>query len=174
KCIQEDDMTDVLSKMANAGIVVLATPGYVDGMTGSLKTLIDRSIPLLHGRFEIREDHCRHPPRNYVKQGKIVLLSVAGFTELDNFDPLISHVKAICKNMSREYVGAVLRPIAWAMEGAKEQGIPIDDIYEAVKEAGRELISNGSMKEETLATIAREFMPRDVVVQLNVDFYGDK
>jgi len=174
KCIQDDDMTDVLNKIANADIVVLATPVYVDGMTGLLKTLLDRSIPLLHGRFEIREDHCRHPPRSHVKLGKLVLLSVAGFTEMDNFDPLITHVKAICKNMSREYSGAILRPVAWVLSGAKEQGVELDDIYKAVKEAGSELISSGSMKDETLATIARECVPRDVVIQLMTEFYGDK
>ena len=69
------------------------------------------------------------------------------FTEMDNFTPLITHVKAICKNMNREYSGAVLRPVAWVLSGAKAQGVEIDDIYEAVKEAGRELISNGSMKD---------------------------
>ena len=36
KCIQDDGMTEVLSKMAKADIVVLATPVYVDGMTGLL------------------------------------------------------------------------------------------------------------------------------------------
>jgi multimeric flavodoxin WrbA len=174
KCIQDDDMVDVLDKIAKSDIVVLATPVYVDGMTGLLKTLIDRTIPLLHGRFEIREDHCRHPPRDYVNKGKLVLLSVAGFVEMDNFDPLVSHVKAICKNLSREYAGAVLRPIAWAMSGAKEQGVELDDIYDAVKEAGRELISNGSMKKKTLATIGREYMPRDIAVQLMTGFYADK
>ena len=167
-------MTEVLNKIAKADILVLATPVYVDGMTGLLKTLLDRSIPLLHGRFEIREDHCRHPPRAIVNKGKMVLLSVSGFTEMDNFDPLVTHVKAISKNISREYAGAVLRPIAWAMPGAKEQGVKLDDIYEAVKEAGRELISNGSMKKETLATIAREYMPRDVAVQLMTSVFGDK
>ena len=76
--------------------------------------------------------------------------------------------------MSREYAGAVLRPIAWAMSGAKEQGVELDDIYDAVKEAGRELISNGSMKKETLTTIAREYMPRDIAVQLMTGIYGEK
>ena len=174
KCIQDDDMADVLTKMANADILVLATPVYVDGMTGSLKTLIDRFLPHLKGRFVIRDDHCRHPVRDHIKQGKVVLVSVSGYTELDNFDPLISHVKAICKNMNREYAGAILRSVAWVMEGAAEQGVQIDTIYEAIKEAGRDLISTGSMREETLNIIMREFMPRDIVVQLTQGFYDEK
>jgi len=174
KCIQDDDMSEVLAKMANADILVLATPVYVDGMTGSLKTLIDRSIPLLKGRFVIRDDHCRHPVRAHVKQGKVVLVSIAGYTEIDNFDPLIQHVKAICKNLNRKYAGAVLRSVAWIMEGAAEQGVQLDSIYEAIKEAGRDLISTGSMKEETLDTIKGEFMPRDAVVELTQGFYDEK
>ncbi|MHA1135721.1 MAG: flavodoxin family protein [Candidatus Thorarchaeota archaeon] len=174
KCIQNDDMEEVLRKMANADLLVFASPVYVDGMTGSLKTLIDRTIPLLHGAFVIRDDHCRHTPRDFVKLGKVVLLSVSGFPEMDNFDPLVSHIKAICKNMNREYAGAVLRSIAWSMQGAKEQGVEVDDIFEAVKDAGREIISTGSIKKETLATIAREYMPRDIALQLMTGFYGSK
>jgi multimeric flavodoxin WrbA len=174
KCVQEDDMTTVLEKIADADIIVLATPVYVDGMTGSLKTLFDRSIPLLHGRFEIRNNHCRHPLRSHVKKGKIVLISVAGFTELDNFTPLIMHVKAISKNLNRDYSGAILRPVAWIMNGAKEQGIDIDEIYEAVQEAGQQLITDGSMKKETLAKISSEIVPRNIVVQLMTDFHGEK
>jgi hypothetical protein len=143
-------------------------------MTGSLKTLIDRSIPLLKGRFIIRDDHCRHPVREHVKQGKLVLLSVAGFTELDNFGPLITHVKAMCKNMNREYAGAILRSVAWIMEGAAQQGVQIDPIYEATKQAGKELISSGTMKKETLDIIAKEFVPRDMVVKLTQGFYEEK
>lgn len=173
ECIQKDEMSGVLDQIAKADILVLATPVYVDGMTGSLKTLIDRTIPLLHGRFEIRDDHCRHPIRSYVKGGKMVLLSVAGYHEADNFDSLVHHVQAISKNMNREYAGAILRPIAWAMSGAKEQGVLVDDIYDAIKEAGRELITTGSMKDETLATISREYIPRDIAVQLMRSFYQD-
>jgi len=166
KCIQDDDMTDVLAKMSECDLLLLATPVYVDGMTGSMKTLLDRSIPELHGTFVIRDDHCRHELREHVKLGKVALLSVSGFTEMDNFDPLITHVKAISKNMTREYAGAILRPNAWLLDPAGKQGAPVSDIYEAVKEAGRQLISDGKMKDETLSVVSREILPRDQVVKL--------
>ncbi|MHA1964952.1 MAG: flavodoxin family protein [Candidatus Thorarchaeota archaeon] len=174
KCIQDDEMTEILEKMADADIIVLATPVYVDGMTGSLKTLMDRSIPLLHGAFELRDDHCRHALREHVKAGKIALFSVCGFTEMDNFDPLITHVKALSKNMSREFVGSLLRPYAWIIEPALKQGAPLNDILEAVKQAGFQLVSDGKMNEETLATIARDILPRDEVIKMMQGHYGDK
>ncbi len=166
KCIQDDDMTEVLEKIASSDIVVLATPVYVDGMTGSLKTLLDRSIPLLHGEFEIRDDHYRHALRSHVKKGTLALISVSGFTEMDNFDPLIIHVKALCKNMSREYVGAVLRPYAWIMEEAEKQGAQVSGIYDAVKQAGHQLVADGKMKSDTLDIVARDFMTREHIVDI--------
>jgi multimeric flavodoxin WrbA len=174
KCIQDDEMAAVLPRIAEADLVILATPVYVDGMTGSLKTLLDRTLPLLHGAFELRDDHCRHALREGVKAGKIALLSVSGFTEMDNFDPLIAHVKAISKNMNREYVGALLRPYAWIIEPAMKQGAALDYILQATKQAGYQLISNGKMDEATLTTIAREILPRDEVIKLMQQNYGDK
>jgi len=174
KCVQDDEMTGILEKMADADIIVLATPVYVDGMTGFLKTLLDRSIPLLHGVFELRDDHCRHALREHVKSGKIALFSVCGFYEMDNFDPLITHVKAISKNMSREYVGEVLRPYGWIIEPGIKQGASLEFILEAIKQAGYQLISDGKMKEETLSTIASEIVPRDRVIELLKQSYGNK
>jgi multimeric flavodoxin WrbA len=167
-------MTEILEKMANADVIVLATPVYVDGMTGSLKTLLDRVIPLLHGAFELRDDHCRHALREHVKAGKIALFSVCGFPEMDNFDALITHVKALSKNMSREFVGSLLRPYAWIIDPAMKQGAPLGHILEAVKQAGHQLVSDGKMKDETLATVASEIMPRDEIIKIMKQNYGDK
>lgn len=44
-CVQKDDVDLILEKMANADVIVLATPVYYYSMTGQLKTLIDRTLP---------------------------------------------------------------------------------------------------------------------------------
>ena len=93
---------------------------------------------------------------------------------MDNFDPLIAHVKAFSKNMNREYVGALLRPYAWIIEPAMKQGATLDDILEATKQAGYQLISDGKMDETTLDIIAREIMPRDGVIKLMKQNFGEK
>lgn len=41
-CSQNDDMAEVLEKMVNADIIVMATPIYFYTMDGQMKTLIDR------------------------------------------------------------------------------------------------------------------------------------
>ncbi|MGN0610570.1 MAG: flavodoxin family protein [Ruminiclostridium sp.] len=45
KCIQHDDMADILDKMVKADVIVLATPVYFYTMNAQLKTLIDRTVP---------------------------------------------------------------------------------------------------------------------------------
>lgn len=45
KCVQQDDMAEILDKMVNADVIVLATPVYFYSMNGQMKTFIDRTVP---------------------------------------------------------------------------------------------------------------------------------
>ncbi|MBE6831094.1 MAG: flavodoxin family protein, partial [Ruminococcaceae bacterium] len=45
KCVQKDDMADVLEKMVEADVIVMATPVYFYTMDAQMKTLIDRTVP---------------------------------------------------------------------------------------------------------------------------------
>lgn len=45
KCVQNDDMAELLNKMILADTIVLATPVYFYSIDGQLKTLIDRTVP---------------------------------------------------------------------------------------------------------------------------------
>ena len=45
KCVQRDDMAELLQKMMEADVIVLATPVYFYAMNGQMKTFIDRTVP---------------------------------------------------------------------------------------------------------------------------------
>jgi len=45
KCVQKDDMAEVLEKMLQADVLVFGTPVYFYTMDAQLKTLIDRTVP---------------------------------------------------------------------------------------------------------------------------------
>ena len=45
KCVQKDDMAEILGKMVGADVIVLATPVYFYSMDGQMKTFIDRTVP---------------------------------------------------------------------------------------------------------------------------------
>lgn len=45
KCVQKDDMEEILEKIVQADVLVLATPVYFYNMDGQMKVLIDRTCP---------------------------------------------------------------------------------------------------------------------------------
>ncbi len=45
KCVQRDEMEEILNKMVEADVIVLATPTYFYAMDGQMKTFIDRTVP---------------------------------------------------------------------------------------------------------------------------------
>jgi multimeric flavodoxin WrbA len=167
ECIQEDDMKSLLPLVAQSDILALATPVYVDGMTGSMKTFLDRLIPLLKGRVELRDDHIRHIVREDVKRSKVVLLSASGFAEMDNFDPLVTHVKAASRNLGREYAGEVLFPSGWLLGGTKA----MDEVKGMVRSAGVELVGKGRIPGD-LSSRIHELVSRDEVVDALNYYYG--
>jgi len=165
KCWQEDDMQMLYPKLREADIYVFGTPVYVDGISGPMKNLLDRIIPLVQPFFELRDGHCRHRVREGYKHGKMVLVSNSGFWEMDNFDPLLVHVKAFCKNAAKEFAGALLRPHGEALRPMMKLGISLDDVFEAAREAGRQLVKNGKMSTQTLDIVSRELVPLEIYVR---------
>jgi len=165
KCFQNDDMQMLLPQLAAADVWVFATPVYFDGMAAPLKGLWDRMMPLGRPSIELRDGHSRHPIRGGKVGGKIVLVSTCGFWEMDNFDPLLVHMKAICKNLNWEFAGALLRPHGPAFKAMAEKGVPVNDILQAAKDAGRQLVSGGSIPPQTLATVGRPLMPLEEFIK---------
>ena len=45
RCVQKDDMAEILDKMVTADVIVMATPVYFYTMNAQMKTLIDRTVP---------------------------------------------------------------------------------------------------------------------------------
>jgi len=76
------------------------------------------------------------------------------------------HTKAVCKNMGGEFTGVLLRPHRQALKGIKEMDMPVDDVFEATKDAGRQLVEDGKMSPETLRVVSRELLPLEMYVQV--------
>ena len=165
ECWQKDDMQMLYPKLREAEIYVFGTPVYVDGVSGPMKNLLDRMIPGAQPFFELRDGHCRHLLREGHKYGKVVLVSNCGFWEMDNFDPLLVHTKAFCRNGAMEFAGALLRPHGEALRPMMEMGISLDDVFEAAREAGRQLVKDGRMSAETLNIVSRELVPLEMYIK---------
>ncbi len=171
KCFQDDDVQVIHPKLREADVWVFATPVYFWGMSGPLKTLLDRVLPLGEPFVTLHDDHCAHPLRPEVKGRKIVLVSSCGFWEMDNFDPLVAQLRTICRGIGFDFAGALLRPHGSTFAFMLQNGAPVADVPAAARDAGYQLGSGGVMSAKTLETVSRPLLSRDVYVDaVNHDF----
>lgn len=101
RCMQKDGMQEIYEKLADADIIVIATPIYFYGVSSQLKCVIDR----LH-----------NPVRSRFKVKKLVLLSVAADTIPTVFDSIKMMYTSVLKYFSLENGGILTVP------GVKEKG----------------------------------------------------
>lgn len=55
KCVIRDDMDNMIELVKNADVIIMATPVYYYGMSGQLKTFLDRCNPLYIADYRFRE-----------------------------------------------------------------------------------------------------------------------
>ena len=164
RCVQRDDMAELLEKVREADLLVLGTPVYLDGMTAQLKLFVDRSIPLLDPHFQLLDGHCRHG-RRYDKLPRVVLLGVAGFHERDNFDALIDHTARLCRNLHMDFAGSLVRPTCYVLSLEDAFPEPVRGIREAARRAGREVAETGAIAEETREAVAATVFDKEPFIQ---------
>lgn len=54
-CVIQDDANEIVEQMGRADVLVFATPVYYYGMSGQLKTLLDRANPLFSSKYRFRD-----------------------------------------------------------------------------------------------------------------------
>jgi hypothetical protein len=53
----------------------------------------------------------------------------------------------------------------------KQMGLPVDDVFDAIKQAGKEFVKKGKIGAETQKIISREIVPRsEYVKRINKGF----
>jgi len=172
RCVQNDDMPELLSLMRESEIMVLASPIYVGGVTGQLKTFLDRMTPISLPFIEVVDGYSTHSKPRGSKFKGIVFISNNGFHEIYHFDDLVSHCKSIAKMMQSEFLGALLRPHGVILEMA-EKLMPekVAPVYEAARQAGKQLVKSGKIPPELEAAVAQELMPREAFVKIMNDYF---
>ncbi|MBU2548041.1 MAG: flavodoxin family protein, partial [Proteobacteria bacterium] len=163
-CIHKDDMAEILDKRTAADMLVFASPVYVDGFSAQMKTMMDRCMPLGTPFIVERDGHARHPGQARYKRkspAKMVLITTCGFGEMDNFEPIVMHMRAMARNMAGEYLGDLVRPMGPALlmlAGMDpERAGPVLDAF---RQAGYEAVSENLIRPEVREAAARSIMSR--------------
>ena len=176
KCIHKDDMTDILMKLDKADLLVYASPIYVDGVCGQMKTLMDRHITASLPYIEYEEGHMRHPRHNQKDpRRKMVFISVCGFAEVDNFEPAVHHMQAASKNMRNDFIGALVRPMGPILETLEAMTPEIvKPVYQSLYQAGHDAVSKGAISDALIETVSQPLMANDEFMAFaNAFFQGE-
>ncbi len=150
ECTLVDDMPRIYSALKTSDTLILATPVYLDGMSGLMKMVMDRCMccmePFLQKDASGRVRHTyvwRMPTR-------FVLVSTAGFPERETFDPLIATFRAQAANVDAVPVAEICIPGSIALQVSPDRLSPHLTLIE---EAGRELASGGAVSDSLLLQI---------------------
>lgn len=150
-------MQTLYPKLRDADILVLATPVYVP-LPGEMQNLINRLVPLFDPVLKRQNGRTRVRFRPDVKINKIVLVSTSGWWEMGNFGTVLRIVKEFAKDANVQFAGAVLRPHANSLAENKEKA---EKVFEAVKQAGYELVNEGRISKGLLKTISQPLISEE-------------
>jgi len=171
-CVQSDDMEALIERIRLADMMVLATPVYLDGMTGLAKTFIDRLAPFLDPHFEMNEKTVLHPLRWKFPE-KLFLLSVCGYPGLRNFEPLVLHMERLARNLHTNFCGSLLRPAAFSLLLRRKYPERVREVLDAVRTAGEEVAQFGKVSETTLKAAAADICSTEELVAMT-NAYWDR
>ena len=146
KCVQRDDMDNILPAIAEADVLLLGTPIYGRNMTHYLQKLLERTFSFSLPEMVVKDGDTHHPGR-IRKFPRVILAATCGFPDTNNFDivralnPLATHI---------------LLPAAQLLlyeEGRKQ----LSGFLESVKTAGQKIAAGEELTEEMKDQLIVEF-----------------
>jgi len=146
ECVFKDDMDALLQKYIAADLYIFATPLYVFNVSGLMKNFMDRTIPLAR--------------MTRLENKKLLLVSPAGFPQLECFEPLVYFVRYTAKfeNFSKDnYLGEILRPSAGLLDQDFFQD-KADAYYKNLKLAGKQLIETNKIDDDLHKKLHEQWM----------------
>lgn len=157
ECVIKDKQNDILKLYVNADIIIWSFPLYCYGMPSHLKAVLDRTIPLVQKRAEIKEDgSTRHVSSVDFTKMHTVIICGCGFPNYEhNFEGLDLQVKNAFGNLTTVYVPEtplLNEPIAAAFAAPK---------IEQFEKAGREYEGSLSLSESTIQTLQSLMIPKE-------------
>ncbi len=168
-CTHKDDMSRVLyPKLLESDLVVYSTSLYHRTFTANLKAFIERTLPASMPYLESDDDRTHHPARN--KFPDVVMLSVAGFPELEEFKLLSDLAQYNFNTSNCRLIAEIYRPGSQAFSQPMYSDIAAD-IYAAVKTAGQEIIRDGKVADRTMARITQPFQEKSKMIQTSNLFW---
>jgi hypothetical protein len=168
KCVfdEQDDVRGIFNKMAEADLIVYATPVYVFSMSGLLKTFLDRMnaigdvLDLRMSKKGLMFHHIEHK----ICSKPFVTLVCCDNIEAETPKNVLSYFKTFSRFMDAPLVGVLVRN-GGRLSGHGQDPLlasktpKIQDVYRAYEQAGRELVISGRIRRSTQRRANQEIVP---------------
>jgi hypothetical protein len=153
-------MDDLLPKVLSADVLGLATPIYVDNVTGIMKTFLDRLVPIADPRWEYDEHgECRHRQK-FPKPTKLVGIANCGFPEQSHFQVLALLLRRMARNLHCDLVAEIYRGAGALLTHTDPTIQPHIEAYlQLVRQAGHDVVKHGALLESTRVQLDRPLLP---------------
>lgn len=157
KCMAYDDMRWLRPRIGRADALVLASPLYFDGVVGhetpALRSIKKKLAPGTEPGMDRTYEHAVHTTREAVRLRKVVLVSGGGYWEIDDLNPVLTHIKAFCTNSHPGLEWNLHSPRKAILRGELKLGASRSEVEEAAWEAGRKLV-DGCKKKALAAPVS--------------------
>lgn len=158
-CTHDDDMSNELyPRWLESELAIYATPLYNMTMSSYMKAFIERLMPMSEPYLLEKDGTFYHPRRT--RYPGTVLLSVCGFPDVAQFEPLSVNFKNL---FGISFRGEILRT---GSEALPYIGPRLDEILDATERAGFELIKRKRIAKATLDTITQPLPEPELIGQL--------
>jgi putative NADPH-quinone reductase len=168
ECVYDgkDDAQIVFRQMAEADIIVYATPVYVFGMSGLLKTFLERfygrgdSGDLRMSKSGLMFHHVDHA----ICSKPFVALVCCDNLENETPRNALAYFRIFSRFLDAPQVGALVRNSGrlsgYGKDPEREKRVPkIFDVYAAYEQAGGELATEGRIRRSTAQRANQEIVP---------------
>lgn len=155
RCVQQDDMAELVEKYRASDIVVFGTPVYTWNMTALLKNFVDRLAPLKAPQIVVQKERFDLIDAQ-PKTQRFVVIGNCGFPGENNFDVLRAAVA--CCLPSLEIYRNCGKLLVSQQTLAKKR---VDRWLPAVERAGEEMVRAGAVSGETLAALDAPLMSNE-------------
>lgn len=156
RCIQQDDMADLLEQFLVADLVLIASPVYSYAVSSYVKHFLERTLTLMSPGTEIGPGGIEHNKWRYPGRGpkRMAAILVAALKSPAILRPSVETLELYATAMRMECSGILTRPESCALRFPQARPFAMKAILTAFERAGAEFVRSPRIPEDLLAGAA--------------------
>jgi len=172
QCIFDDDMKKIPLRF-EYDMLLLASPLFIDNVTGLMKNFLDRMAAGANPRMEHDAHHeCRHIKKPQVP--KLIAMSNCGFPEQSHFEVLKLLCRRLARNMGTELIAEIYRGGGSLLLNPELALQTVQEGYKALLQtAGREIATTGALSAETTRKLEEPLIPHEEYIKGHNAFFAN-